>query len=172
MHSNSSFSPLPMCNFLEQFRPFCLFVTLTCLIKCQSQTLNSKADFMFFWQTNVQDFWTWYPISWLSICFFNLFIFWILIYVNNIFLQAAEVAHSLFCMCYKFNLQVENATNLLLLAEIHKVQYYIYHTICLEPRGLGLTFRPSPKAYTYTKQCLSGEKETKEIRLTIVSTIV
>lgn len=87
-------------------------------------------------------------------------------------LQAAEVAHSLFCMCYKFNLQVENATNLLLLAEIHKVQYYIYHTICLEPRGLGLTFRPSPKAYTYTKQCLSGEKETKEIRLTIVSTIV
>ncbi|KAF4400232.1 hypothetical protein G4B88_019441 [Cannabis sativa] len=35
-------------------------------------------------------------------------------------LKAAEVAHSLFCMCYKFNLQVENATTLLLLAEIHK----------------------------------------------------
>lgn len=34
--------------------------------------------------------------------------------------QAAEVAHSLFCTCYKFNLQVENATILLLLAEIHK----------------------------------------------------
>ncbi|RVW74180.1 Anaphase-promoting complex subunit 5 [Vitis vinifera] len=33
---------------------------------------------------------------------------------------AAAVAHSLFCMCYKFNLQVENATVLLLLAEIHK----------------------------------------------------
>ena len=36
-------------------------------------------------------------------------------------LQAAAVAHSLFCLCYKFNLQVENATVLLLLAEIHKV---------------------------------------------------
>ncbi|KAJ0052991.1 hypothetical protein Pint_01385 [Pistacia integerrima] len=35
-------------------------------------------------------------------------------------LQAAAVVHSLFCMCYKFNLQVENATVLLLLAEIHK----------------------------------------------------
>ncbi|KAK8711873.1 hypothetical protein V6N13_147133 [Hibiscus sabdariffa] len=35
------------------------------------------------------------------------------------FSQAAAVAHSLFCMCYKFNLQVENATVLLLLAEIH-----------------------------------------------------
>lgn len=38
----------------------------------------------------------------------------------NQFSQAAEVAHSLFCTCYKFNLQVENATVLLLLAEIHK----------------------------------------------------
>ncbi|KAF5189542.1 Anaphase-promoting complex subunit [Thalictrum thalictroides] len=38
----------------------------------------------------------------------------------NQFSQAASVAHSLFCMCYKFNLQVENATSLLLLAEIHK----------------------------------------------------
>ncbi|KAK6915189.1 Anaphase-promoting complex subunit 5 domain [Dillenia turbinata] len=36
------------------------------------------------------------------------------------FSQAATVAHSLFCNCYKFNLQVENATVLLLLAEIHK----------------------------------------------------
>ncbi|KAB8420567.1 hypothetical protein FH972_024963 [Carpinus fangiana] len=36
------------------------------------------------------------------------------------YLQAAAVAHSLFCMCYQFNLQVENATVLLLLAEIHK----------------------------------------------------
>ncbi|KAJ6935451.1 hypothetical protein NC652_010460 [Populus alba x Populus x berolinensis] len=35
-------------------------------------------------------------------------------------LQAAAVAHSLFCMCYKFNMQVQNATVLLLLAEIHK----------------------------------------------------
>lgn len=33
--------------------------------------------------------------------------------------QAAAVAHTLFCMCYKFNMQVENATVLLLLAEIH-----------------------------------------------------
>ncbi|KAF9593443.1 hypothetical protein IFM89_022935 [Coptis chinensis] len=31
-----------------------------------------------------------------------------------------SVAHSLFCMCYKFNLQVEHAISLLLLAEIHK----------------------------------------------------
>lgn len=36
------------------------------------------------------------------------------------YLQAAEVASSLFCMCYKFNLEVENATVLLLLAEVHK----------------------------------------------------
>ncbi|XWS30910.1 hypothetical protein CRYUN_Cryun23aG0031900 [Craigia yunnanensis] len=35
------------------------------------------------------------------------------------FSQAAAVTHSLFCMCYKFNLQVESATVLLLLAEIH-----------------------------------------------------
>ncbi|ONK74465.1 uncharacterized protein A4U43_C03F6560 [Asparagus officinalis] len=38
----------------------------------------------------------------------------------NQFDQAADVAHSLFCTCYNFNLQVENATVLLLLAEIHK----------------------------------------------------
>ncbi|KAK4365010.1 hypothetical protein RND71_016368 [Anisodus tanguticus] len=38
----------------------------------------------------------------------------------NQFSQAAAVAHSLFCMCYKYSLQVENATVLLLLAEIHK----------------------------------------------------
>uniref|UniRef100_A0A2P2LIN9 Uncharacterized protein MANES_01G123700 n=1 Tax=Rhizophora mucronata TaxID=61149 RepID=A0A2P2LIN9_RHIMU len=38
----------------------------------------------------------------------------------NQFSQAAAVAHSLFCMCYKFNMQVENASVLLLLAEIHK----------------------------------------------------
>jgi anaphase-promoting complex subunit 5 len=38
----------------------------------------------------------------------------------NQFSQAEAAAHSLFCMCYKFNLQVENATVLLLLAEIHK----------------------------------------------------
>ncbi|XP_077253394.1 anaphase-promoting complex subunit isoform X2 [Tasmannia lanceolata] len=38
----------------------------------------------------------------------------------NQFSQAAAEAHSLFCMCYKSNLQVENATVLLLLAEIHK----------------------------------------------------
>ncbi|XP_057438930.1 anaphase-promoting complex subunit 5-like [Lotus japonicus] len=36
------------------------------------------------------------------------------------FREAAAVAHSLFCMCYKYNLQVENASVLLLLAEIHK----------------------------------------------------
>lgn len=36
------------------------------------------------------------------------------------FSQAAAVAHSLFCTCYKFDMQVENATVLLLLAEIHK----------------------------------------------------
>ncbi|GER33571.1 anaphase-promoting complex subunit 5 [Striga asiatica] len=33
--------------------------------------------------------------------------------------QAAAVANSLFSMCYKFNMQVKNATVLLLLAEIH-----------------------------------------------------
>ncbi|CAO2834151.1 unnamed protein product [Amaranthus hypochondriacus] len=38
----------------------------------------------------------------------------------NQFSQAMQVAHSLFCTCYKFNLQVENASVLLLLAEIHK----------------------------------------------------
>ncbi|KAH7578445.1 hypothetical protein ACOSQ2_000294 [Xanthoceras sorbifolium] len=38
----------------------------------------------------------------------------------NQFSQAAAVAQSLFCMCYKFNLQVETASVLLLLAEIHK----------------------------------------------------
>ncbi|KAK7320428.1 hypothetical protein VNO77_29885 [Canavalia gladiata] len=38
----------------------------------------------------------------------------------NQFREAAAVAHSLFCMCYKYNLQVENASVLLLLAEIHK----------------------------------------------------
>ncbi|KAK6782537.1 hypothetical protein RDI58_020333 [Solanum bulbocastanum] len=38
----------------------------------------------------------------------------------NQFSQAAAVAHSLFSMCYKFSLQVENATVLLLIAEIHK----------------------------------------------------
>ncbi|RZC54226.1 hypothetical protein C5167_013081 [Papaver somniferum] len=38
----------------------------------------------------------------------------------NQFSQAAAIAHSLFCTCYKFNLQVENATCLLMLAEIHK----------------------------------------------------
>lgn len=38
----------------------------------------------------------------------------------NQFSQAAAVAHSLFSICYKFSLQVENATVLLLLAEIHK----------------------------------------------------
>ncbi|OWM73273.1 hypothetical protein CDL15_Pgr001387 [Punica granatum] len=36
------------------------------------------------------------------------------------FSKAAAVAHSLFCMCYKFNLHVHNASVLLLLAEIHK----------------------------------------------------
>ncbi|XP_039140240.1 anaphase-promoting complex subunit 5 [Dioscorea cayenensis subsp. rotundata] len=36
------------------------------------------------------------------------------------FSQAAAVAHTLFCECYKFKMQVENATVLLLLAEIHK----------------------------------------------------
>ncbi|KAB1226857.1 Anaphase-promoting complex subunit 5 [Morella rubra] len=38
----------------------------------------------------------------------------------NQFSEAAAIAHSLFCMTYKYNLQVENATILLLLAEIHK----------------------------------------------------
>ncbi|KAG8387149.1 hypothetical protein BUALT_Bualt03G0223200 [Buddleja alternifolia] len=38
----------------------------------------------------------------------------------NQYSQAAIVAHSLFCTCYKFNMQVKNATVLLLLAEIHK----------------------------------------------------
>nr|CAD1841462.1 unnamed protein product [Ananas comosus var. bracteatus] len=39
---------------------------------------------------------------------------------SNQFSQAAAVANSLFCTCYKYNMQVENATVLLLLAEIHK----------------------------------------------------
>ncbi|KAG0497176.1 hypothetical protein HPP92_001867 [Vanilla planifolia] len=38
----------------------------------------------------------------------------------NQYSKAAAVAHSLYCMCYKFNMQVENATVLLLLAEIFK----------------------------------------------------
>ncbi|KAK7276743.1 hypothetical protein RIF29_17889 [Crotalaria pallida] len=38
----------------------------------------------------------------------------------NQFREAATVAHSLFCMCYKYDLQVEIASVLLLLAEIHK----------------------------------------------------
>ncbi|KAH0462323.1 hypothetical protein IEQ34_009898 [Dendrobium chrysotoxum] len=38
----------------------------------------------------------------------------------NQYSKAAAVANSLFCMCYKFNMQVENASVLLLLAEIHK----------------------------------------------------
>ncbi|KAK1412948.1 hypothetical protein QVD17_34580 [Tagetes erecta] len=38
----------------------------------------------------------------------------------NQFNQAASVAHSLFCKCYKFNMHVENASVLLFLAEIHK----------------------------------------------------
>ncbi|KAI6697132.1 hypothetical protein NL676_017251 [Syzygium grande] len=36
------------------------------------------------------------------------------------FSEAAAVAHRLFCMCYKFNLRVQDASTLLLLAEIHK----------------------------------------------------
>ncbi|CDY09966.1 BnaC08g44850D [Brassica napus] len=35
--------------------------------------------------------------------------------------QAANTAHSLFCTCHKFNLQIEKASVLLLLAEIHKM---------------------------------------------------
>ncbi|KAG6530904.1 hypothetical protein ZIOFF_004668 [Zingiber officinale] len=38
----------------------------------------------------------------------------------NQFSQAAAVASNLFSTCYKFNMQIENATVLLLLAEIHK----------------------------------------------------
>ncbi|KAL6570503.1 hypothetical protein OROGR_000053 [Orobanche gracilis] len=38
----------------------------------------------------------------------------------NQYSEAAAVANSLFCICYKFNMQVKNATVLLLLAEIHK----------------------------------------------------
>ncbi|KAH6788654.1 anaphase-promoting complex subunit [Perilla frutescens var. frutescens] len=38
----------------------------------------------------------------------------------NQYSQAAAVAHTLFCTCYKFNMQVKNATVLLLLAEIQK----------------------------------------------------
>ncbi|KAH9314552.1 hypothetical protein KI387_023179, partial [Taxus chinensis] len=36
------------------------------------------------------------------------------------FSEATSVAHLLFCMCYKFNMQVESASVLLLLAEIYK----------------------------------------------------
>jgi len=38
----------------------------------------------------------------------------------DFFLQAAAVANSLFSTCYKYNMQVENASVLLLLAEIHR----------------------------------------------------
>lgn len=38
----------------------------------------------------------------------------------NQYSQASAVAHTLFCTCYKFSMQVKNATVLLLLAEIHK----------------------------------------------------
>ncbi|XP_020528576.1 anaphase-promoting complex subunit 5 [Amborella trichopoda] len=38
----------------------------------------------------------------------------------NQFSEAASVAYSLFCMCHKFNMQVENASVHLLLAEVHK----------------------------------------------------
>ena len=41
----------------------------------------------------------------------------------DFFLQAAAVANSLFSTCYKYNMQVENASVLLLLAEIHRVRY-------------------------------------------------
>ena len=41
----------------------------------------------------------------------------------DFFVQAAAVANSLFSTCYKYNMQVENASVLLLLAEIHRVRY-------------------------------------------------
>jgi hypothetical protein len=41
----------------------------------------------------------------------------------DFFAQAAAVANSLFSTCYKYNMQVENASVLLLLAEIHRVRY-------------------------------------------------
>jgi anaphase-promoting complex subunit 5 len=40
--------------------------------------------------------------------------------------QAAVVVNSLFSTCYKYNMQVENASVLLLLAEIHKVRQIIF----------------------------------------------
>lgn len=41
--------------------------------------------------------------------------------------QAAAVANSLFSTCYKYNMQVENASVLLLLAEIHKVSHHFFN---------------------------------------------
>ncbi|KAF3775491.1 Anaphase-promoting complex subunit 5 [Nymphaea thermarum] len=40
--------------------------------------------------------------------------------------QAASVAHSLFCMCYEFNMQIKVASALLLMAEIHKVSSWFF----------------------------------------------
>lgn len=48
------------------------------------------------------------------------------------FLQAANTAHSLFCTCHKFNLQIEKASVLLLLAEIHKVWYGYKNLVAFE----------------------------------------
>ncbi|KAF8412756.1 hypothetical protein HHK36_000726 [Tetracentron sinense] len=46
-----------------------------------------------------------------------------------VYYYATNVAHSLFFMCYKFNLQVENATVLLLLAEIHKAECNVHSIV-------------------------------------------
>lgn len=61
--------------------------------------------------------------------------------IHSSSIQAAAVASNLFCTCYKFNMQVENATVLLLLAEIHKVRYeYSLYQFLSENLRIKLSF--------------------------------
>jgi hypothetical protein len=60
----------------------------------------------------------------------------------DFFVQAASVANSLFTTCYKYNMQVENASVLLLLAEIHKVRQYLFFSK-LEPGKCCILHRAS-----------------------------
>lgn len=66
------------------------------------------------------------------------------IYLFVMLMQAAAFAHSLFCTCYKFNMQVKNATVLLLLAEIHKVlrirRYWSPYQLSCRNNGTKLWF--------------------------------
>lgn len=50
-------------------------------------------------------------------------------------IQAADVAHSLFCMCYEFNLHIQNASVLLLIAEIYQVLLIIFLVVTKSTRN-------------------------------------